>query len=73
MPLAVVRTTVSSLPYTYRLDDSSALIPTHKLSKASEVVVVARVSKSGDATQQSGDLLGVTDKLKVDKSYYDGY
>jgi len=64
MPLAIVRTTVSSLPYTYHLDDSTALIPTHKLSQASEVVLVARVSKTGDAKQQAGDLQGMTAAVK---------
>lgn len=66
MPLAIVRTTVSSLPYQYHLDDSSALIPTHKLSQAGEVVLVARVSKTGDAKQQAGDLQGVTAPIKPD-------
>lgn len=60
MPLAIARTTVSHLPYTYRLNDSSAMMPNHKLSNAHEVVVVARISKSGDAKQQSGDFQGVT-------------
>ena len=64
MPLAIVRTTVSSLPYAYHLDDSTALIPTHKLSQASEVVLVARVSKTGDAKQQAGDLQGITAAVK---------
>lgn len=64
MPVAIVRTTVSSLPYTYHLDDSTALMPNYKLSQANEVVMVARVSKTGDAKQQAGDLQGVTAALK---------
>ncbi len=64
MPLAIVRTTVSSLPYAYHLDDSTALMPNNKLSQANEVVVVARVSRSGDAKQQTGDLQGITAALK---------
>lgn len=66
MPLAIVRTTARDLPYTYRLDDSSALMPDHKLSQASEVVLVARVSKSGDAKPQAGDLQGITAAVKPD-------
>ena len=66
MPLAIVRTTVGNLPYAYHLDDSVALIPNHKLSQADKVVIVARVSKTGGANQQSGDLQGVTDAIKPD-------
>lgn len=66
MPLAIVRTTAHDLPYTYRLDDSTALMPDHKLSQASEVVLVARISKSGDAKSQAGDLQGVTATVKPD-------
>lgn len=64
MPLAIVRATVKDLPYSYHLDDSSALIPNHKLSQASEVLIVARVSKSGDAKAQAGDLQGMSAKVK---------
>ena len=64
MPLAIVRTTVNNLPYAYHLDDSTALIPTHKLSQADKVVLVARISKTGDAKQQAGDLQGMTAAIK---------
>jgi len=36
-----------------------------KLSAFSEVVIVARVSRSGGATPQSGDLLGTSAVVKV--------
>ena len=71
MPLAIVRTTVSHLPYVYHLDDSSALMPEHKLSQAGEVVLVARVSKTGDAKQQAGDLQGITGAFKPDGKVID--
>ena len=60
MPLAIVRTTVSSLPYAYQLDDSGSVMADLKLSQAGEVVVVARVSKTGDAKSQKGDLQGLS-------------
>ncbi|HSH55011.1 MAG TPA: c-type cytochrome biogenesis protein CcmI [Methylotenera sp.] len=60
MPVAIVRTTARDLPYAYHLDDSTALIPDHKLSQAGKVVLVARVSKSGDAKPQAGDLEGIS-------------
>lgn len=64
IPLAIVRTTAKDLPYSYHLDDSSALMPTSKLSQAKEVVIVARISKSGDAKPQAGDLQGVSAAVK---------
>lgn len=66
MPLAIVRTTVSHLPYSYHLDDGDSIMPASKLSQASEVVLMARISKTGDAKQQSGDLQGVSVAVKLD-------
>ncbi len=66
MPLAIVRTTVGNLPYAYHLDDSTALVPNHKLSQVEKVLVIARVSKAGDARQQSGDLQGVANDIGTD-------
>ncbi len=56
MPLAILRVSASELPKTFTLDDSMAMSPTMKLSDFPQVVVSARVSKSGTATPQSGDL-----------------
>jgi len=66
MPLAIVRTTAGNLPYSYHLDDANSIMPAHKLSQANEVVLVARVSKTGDAKQQAGDLQGITAAIKPD-------
>lgn len=56
MPLAASRQPVSALPVTVALDDSMALIPNMKLSSFDQVLVGARISKSGQAIAQAGDL-----------------
>jgi cytochrome c-type biogenesis protein CcmH len=55
MPLAIVRTTVAALPFDFVLDDSQAMGPQTKLSSASEVVLKARISKTGQAMPQPGE------------------
>ena len=56
MPLAIQRLKASQLPLTVTLDDSMSMMPAMKLSKFPEVIVGARVSKTGNAMPQSGDL-----------------
>lgn len=64
MPLAIQRRKVSELPIAFTLDDSMAMAPDMKLSKFGSVVVEARVSKSGNAMPQAGDLRGQLGPLK---------
>jgi cytochrome c-type biogenesis protein CcmH len=63
MPLAILKRSVGELPLSFTLDDSMAMTPEFKLSKFPSVVVGARVSKSGNATPQSGDLEGLSAPL----------
>jgi len=58
MPLAALRIQVKDLPYRFTLDDSKSMSPSMPLSASPQVVVAARISKSGDAIAQPGDLTG---------------
>ena len=66
MPLAIVRTTVAALPTRVTLDDSMAMTPAMTLSTFPQVVVGARVSKSGNAMPQAGDLEGTSEPVAPD-------
>ena len=58
MPLAVVRKQVKDLPLVVDLDDSLAMMENLKLSAFDEVMIVARISKSGAPVATSGDFFG---------------
>jgi cytochrome c-type biogenesis protein CcmH len=58
MPVAVVRADTAALPFDFTLDDSLAMSPDRKLSQFPELLIEARVSKSGQAVPQAGDLFG---------------
>ncbi|MFH7041044.1 tetratricopeptide repeat protein [Paucibacter sp. JuS9] len=65
MPLAMLRKQVKDLPLSFVLDDSLAMSPQARLSSAREVVVSARISRSGQAQPQPGDLEGSTAAVAV--------
>ena len=58
MPLAAERVQVKDLPHRFTLDDSKSMSPSMLLSSSAQVVLGARISKSGDAIPQPGDLSG---------------
>jgi cytochrome c-type biogenesis protein CcmH len=58
VPLAVVKRRAAELPFDFTLDDTQAMTPELRLSAFPQVVLAARVSKSGDALPASGDLEG---------------
>lgn len=64
MPLAIQRLPVSVLPADLTLDDSMGMMPSMKLSGTPEIVIGARISQSGVANAQSGDLEGLTGTLQ---------
>ncbi len=57
-PVAVARLTAGQLPAVIRLDDRNAMSPQMKISGVEEVMVQARLSRSGTATPQPGDWQG---------------
>jgi cytochrome c-type biogenesis protein CcmH len=58
MPLAVSRQPVAEWPLKVTLDDSMAMAPGMGLSRFDRYVVSARISASGQAMAQPGDLEG---------------
>ena len=64
VPLAVLRGGARELPKDFVLDDSMAMAPGMNLSTAGPVRIEARVSKSGNATPQPGDLVGSSAVVK---------
>jgi cytochrome c-type biogenesis protein CcmH len=65
IPLAIIRTQVSDLPMQFTLDESQAMTPTLSLANFDQVVVGARISKTGEALPQSGDLQGLIQDVAV--------
>lgn len=64
MPLAILRKQVRDLPLTFELDDSMAMQPQMKLSAFDKVIVVSRISKSGMAMPEAGDIQGMSQPLR---------
>jgi len=63
-PVAVLRKQVKDLPASFVLDDSMSMVADAKLSSFPMVVVGARISKSGSATPNAGDLEGLTEPVR---------
>jgi cytochrome c-type biogenesis protein CcmH len=68
MPLAIQRLKASQLPLTVTLDESMGMLPNMKLSMFPQIVVGARISRSGNALPQSGDLQTLSAPIDVHRS-----
>ena len=67
MPLAVLRIPspkAADFPKSFELTDAMAMAPGLNLSSFPEVVVEARISRSGNAQLQPGDLSGASEPVK---------
>jgi cytochrome c-type biogenesis protein CcmH len=65
MPIALTRAQVKDLPLKFTLDDTTAMNPQVKMSSFQEIILVARISRSGSAMPASGDLEGLSKPIKV--------
>lgn len=68
MPLAIQRLPAGGLPQTVLLDDSMGMLPSMKLSMFPKLVIGARISKSGNATAQAGDLQVLASGIDVNRT-----
>ncbi len=58
LPLAVLRVPAGRFPANFTLDDSLAMSADWRLSAVPQVIIEARISRSGQAMPQTGDLVG---------------
>lgn len=65
MPVAVQKHSLQSLPLEITLGDGDGPMPTARLSALDEVEVVARLSSSGNAMRQEGDLESAPVRVKL--------
>lgn len=63
MPLAIAKLTAAQLPADITLTDAMSMMPNMKVSAFAQIVVGARLSKSGQAVAQSGDLQALSAPL----------
>ena len=64
MPVAVSRQAFSSQPFEFKLTDEQSMTAERKLSGFDSVIIEVRLSASGNAIRQSGDLFGVSKPIK---------
>ena len=65
MPVAVLKIPVAQFPMNFVLNDSLAMNPSAPISKLTEVAVEVRISKTGMAKPEPGDLISSVKTIKV--------
>ncbi|OWS69572.1 c-type cytochrome biogenesis protein CcmI [Polynucleobacter campilacus] len=65
MPVAVLKTSVSEFPMSFSLTDALAMNPSSPLSGLSEASIEVRISKTGMAKPEVGDLISAPQIVKV--------
>ena len=65
MPVAVLRLQVKDLPAQFVLDDSLAMSQDRPISRFNDLTIEVRVTRTGQAAPQRGDLGGVVADVKL--------
>lgn len=65
MPVAVLKTPVSEFPMSFSLTDALAMNPSSPLSQLAEAAIEVRISKTGMAMPEAGDLISAPQIVKV--------
>jgi len=65
MPVAVLRVPAGNFPMSFTLNDSLAMNPSAPLSQLTEASVEVRISKTGMAKPEAGDLISTTQSIQV--------
>ena len=65
MPVAVLKIPVSEFPMSFSLTDALAMNPSSPLSQLSEASIEVRISKTGMAKPEAGDLISTPQTVKV--------
>jgi cytochrome c-type biogenesis protein CcmH len=65
MPVAVLKTSVTAFPINFVLNDALAMSPNALISQLPEVSVEVRISKTGMAMPEPGDLISTPQTIKV--------
>lgn len=58
MPVAVLKQKVTEFPVTVELNDKTNMLPNLTLAQTKQIEITARISRSGSASAQAGDLYG---------------
>ena len=65
MPVAVLKVPAQQFPMSFVLDDSLAMNPNKRISQLSEVTIEVRISKTGMAKAEAGDLISAVQTVKL--------
>jgi cytochrome c-type biogenesis protein CcmH len=68
MPVAVLKTSVAEFPMSFSLTDALAMNPSAPLSQLSDASIEVRISKTGMAKPEAGDLISSPQTVKVGMS-----
>jgi cytochrome c-type biogenesis protein CcmH len=68
MPVAVLKVPAAKFPFSFVLDDSLAMNPNMRISQLSEVSIEVRISKTGMAKAEPGDLMSAAQTVKLGSS-----